>query len=53
MGFRGNRARGGTKKVIWRCISRLEHGTSYRKHSPTLPEDALHDAILAAMNHLE
>lgn len=36
----------GKKKVVWRCISRLEFGTKYCQHSPTLPEEALHQAIL-------
>lgn len=36
----------GKKKVVWRCINRLEFGTKYCQHSPTLPEEALHQAIL-------
>lgn len=36
----------GKKKVVWRCISRLEFGTKYCQHSPTLSEKALHQAIL-------
>ena len=36
----------GKKKVVWRCISRLEFGTKYCQHSPTLSEQALHQAIL-------
>ena len=36
----------GKKKVVWRCISRLEFGTKYCQHSPTLSEEALHQAIL-------
>lgn len=36
----------GKKKVVWRCINRLEFGTKYCQHSPTLPEQALHQAIL-------
>ena len=39
-------AKKGKKKVVWRCISRLEFGTKYCHHSPTLSEDALHQAIL-------
>ena len=36
----------GKKKVVWRCISRLEFGTKYCQHSPTLLEETLHQAIL-------
>ena len=36
----------GKKKVVWRCISRLEFGTKYCQHSPTISEEALHQAIL-------
>lgn len=36
----------GKKKVVWRCINRLEFGTKYCQHSPTLSEEALHQAIL-------
>ena len=36
----------GKKKVVWRCISRLEFGTKYCQHSPTLLEGTLHQAIL-------
>ena len=43
-------ARKGVKKVVWRCISRLDHGTKYCKDSPTIDEDKLHDAIMSAIN---
>lgn len=43
-------ARNGQKRVVWRCISRLEFGTKYCHGSPTLDEEKLHTAILAAMN---
>ena len=36
--------------TIWRCVSRLEFGTKYCHHSPTLDEDRLHAAILEALN---
>lgn len=35
----------GMKKVVWRCISRLDYGTKYCKDSPSLEESALHNAI--------
>ena len=43
-------ARDGKKRIVWRCVSRLEFGTKYSQHSPTLDEGKLHSAILAAMN---
>ena len=43
-------ARNGKKRVVWRCVSRLEFGTKYCHHSPTLDEDRLHAAILEAIN---
>ena len=46
-------ARGGKKKVVWRCINRLEYGTKYCKESPTLEESRLHTAIVAALNCLD
>ena len=43
-------ARNGKKRIVWRCISRLEFGTKYCHDSPTLEEDKLHRAITAALN---
>ena len=43
-------ARNGKKRIVWRCVSRLEFGTKYCHNSPTLDEGALHHAILTAMN---
>lgn len=43
-------ARSGKKRIVWRCVSRLEFGTKYCHNSPTLDESKLHSAILAAMN---
>ncbi len=45
-------ARNGTKRIVWRCISRLEFGKKYCKSSPTMEEGKLHEAILRAMNKL-
>ena len=42
----------GNKRVVWRCISRLDHGKKYCKKSVTVEEEALHKAIVAAMNTL-
>lgn len=35
-----------TKEDVWRCVNRLEFGTKYCKHSPSLKEPILHQAIL-------
>jgi DNA invertase Pin-like site-specific DNA recombinase len=43
-------ARNGKKRIVWRCVSRLEFGTKYCHNSPTLDEDRLHRAIIAALN---
>lgn len=43
-------ARNGKKRIVWRCVSRLEFGTKYCRHSPTLDEDRLHRAIVEAIN---
>ncbi len=45
-------ARKGKKRIVWRCISRLEYGTRYCHNSPTLDEGKLHAAILAALNSM-
>lgn len=43
-------SRQGKKRVVWRCVSRLDYGTKYCHHSPTLDEKPLQQAILAAIN---
>lgn len=40
----------GQKWAVWRCDSRLKHGSKRCKHSPTLNEKSLHEAIMAAIN---
>ena len=40
----------GKKLPVWRCINRLDHGSRYCKHSPSLNEEYLHRAIVEAMN---
>ena len=40
----------GKKKIVWRCVSRLDHGTKYCKQSPTMEETALQRAIMNAVN---
>lgn len=41
----------GKKQVVWRCISRLEHGKKYCPDSPTIKEEQLHKAIIRAINN--
>lgn len=40
----------GKRKIVWRCVSRLEYGKKYCHNSPTVEEDALHQAIMSAIN---
>lgn len=43
-------SRNGKKRVVWRCVSRLDYGTKYCHDSPTLDEEPLQKSILAAIN---
>lgn len=40
----------GRKRIVWRCVSRLDYGTKYCHNSPALDEEPLQKAILAAIN---
>ena len=40
----------GRKYPVWRCTSRLNYGTKYCYDSPTIKEEPLQAAILAAIN---
>lgn len=40
----------GKKRVVWRCVSRLDYGTKYCHQSPTMDEETLQRSILAAIN---
>lgn len=40
----------GAKRIVWRCISRLEYGRQYCHNSPTMDEYKLHAAIVQAIN---
>ena len=42
--------RNGKKRIVWRCVSRLEFGTKYCHDSPSMDEDKLHQAILESIN---
>ena len=37
-------------RVVWRCVSRVEYGSRYCYQSPTMPEEPLQQAIMAAIN---
>ncbi len=41
----------GKKQVVWRCISRLEHGKKYCPDSPTIKEENLHRGIIRSINN--
>lgn len=41
----------GKKQIVWRCISRLEHGKKYCPDSPTIKEENLHRGIIRAINN--
>jgi hypothetical protein len=43
-------SKNGKKRVVWRCVSRLDYGKKYCHNSPTLDEEALKEAILSAIN---
>ena len=40
----------GKKRIVWRCVSRLDYGTKYCHNSPTMDEGQLQRSILAAIN---
>ena len=39
----------GKKKIMWRCISRLDYGKKYCHESPTVEESVLQEAIMNAI----
>jgi DNA invertase Pin-like site-specific DNA recombinase len=39
----------GKKKVVWRCINRLEFGKKYCHDSPAIEESLIHEAIMSAV----
>ncbi len=39
----------GQKKIVWRCINRLDFGKKYCHESPSVEEGALHRAIMTAI----
>lgn len=43
-------AKNGKRRIVWRCVSRLEFGKKYCHNSPTMDENRLHNAIVSALN---
>lgn len=39
----------GKKRIVWRCISRLDYGKKYCSESPTVDEAVLHQAIVQGL----
>lgn len=39
----------GKKRIVWRCINRLDYGKKYCHHSPTMEEAPLQEAIMNAI----
>ena len=42
----------GKKKIVWRCISRLDYGRKYCTDSPTIGEESLHNAIVECIKQV-
>lgn len=42
----------GRKRIVWRCISRLDYGRKYCENSPTIEETSLQEAIVGAIRDL-
>ena len=42
----------GRRRIVWRCVSRLDYGKRYCHNSPTIYEEPLQKAILAAINRV-
>lgn len=41
----------GKKKIMWRCINRLDYGKKYCHHSPSVEESVLQNAIVQAVQN--
>lgn len=44
-------AASGKKKIVWRCIKRLDYGKKYCHESPSMEESMLQEAIMKAVKH--
>ena len=42
-------AANGKKKIVWRCINRLDYGKKYCHNSPSIEESVLQEAIMKAV----
>ena len=42
----------GKKKIVWRCINRLDYGRKYCTDSPTIGEESLHNAIVECIKQV-
>lgn len=42
----------GKKKIVWRCINRLDYGKKYCHHSPSLEEQKLHFMIMESIKEV-
>ncbi|MGN1127117.1 MAG: zinc ribbon domain-containing protein, partial [Ruminococcus sp.] len=42
-------AKNGTKKIVWRCINRLDYGKKYCHNSPSVEESVLQSAVMNAI----
>lgn len=42
----------GRKKIVWRCINRLDYGKKYCHHSPSVEESILQEAIMSAISEV-
>jgi Predicted metal-dependent membrane protease len=42
----------GTKKIVWRCISRLDYGKKYCPDSPSIKEERLQNAIVECIRQV-
>lgn len=43
-------SKNGKKRIVWRCVSRLDYGTKYCHKSPSMDEGTLQKSILSAIN---
>ena len=43
-------SRNGSKRIVWRCINRLDYGKKYCHNSPTAFEDKLQAAVVRAIS---
>ena len=43
-------SKNGNKRIVWRCVSRLDNGTKYCSKSPTIEEETLKRTVVRALN---